>query len=174
MRRLQSVPRSGWAGQLRPAIPEFDEVAQGWVVNGGLSANARVLADVRELRHAAANGKLLEHLAITHFSKPHLAACFGKLDAARFALNELGAMSVAAHLTAAKVALLRTSSAQHRATRLHKLARELNAAGLMLDQLIASYERSRYRAHSNFGSLPPRANSRAVTAPKMKPPTWAA
>jgi len=141
MRLLQSVPRSGWAGQHHLAVPGFDEVAAG-AVKGALSANDQVLAAVRELRHAAANGKWLEHLAITRFSKPHLAACFRKLDAARFALNELGAMSVAAQVTEAKVALLRTSSAQQRVTRLHKLARDLNAAGLMLDQLIARYERS--------------------------------
>jgi len=148
MRRLQSVPRSGWAGHHRLAVSELDEGAEG-AVNGALSANDQVLAAVRELRHAAANGKWLEHLAITDFSKPHLAACFGKLDAARFALNELGAMSVAAQVTEAKVALLRTSSAQHRATRLHKLARDLNAAGLMLDQLIARYERSLQRRISS-------------------------
>jgi len=90
MRLLQSVPRSGWAGQHHLAVPGFDEVAAG-AVKGALSANDQVLAAVRELRHAAANGKWLEHLAITRFSKPHLAACFRKLDAARFALNELGA-----------------------------------------------------------------------------------
>jgi hypothetical protein len=134
MRRLQPVPRFA---QPPAAVGAVAEPAAA----GAAALSERVVADVRELRRAAANGKWLEHLTVTRFSKAHLAGCFSKLDAARFALNEMGAMSVAAYVSETKRALLRTSSAAHRATLLRKLGRDLNAAGPVLDQLIARYAR---------------------------------
>lgn len=97
---------------------------------GTASTEERVLANVCELRRAAANGEWLERLRTD---------CLADLAAARFALNEIGAMSVAAYFSEAMTALRRSCSRRQRRAALLKLERDLSAAGPRLDVLIAKY-----------------------------------
>jgi len=98
--------------------------------NGALSPNQRTLAKVCELRCALASGEWLGRLK---------ASCLTELAAARFALNEVGAMNVAAYISATVTALRRSNLVQQREVLLAKLERELYAAGPALDTLIARF-----------------------------------
>lgn len=72
--------------------------------------------------------------------------------AARFALNEIGAMSVAAYFSDTMRALRRSCSRQQRQAALVKLERDFNAVGAFLDALIAKYARALLDAGSRPGS----------------------
>jgi hypothetical protein len=98
--------------------------------SGALSANERILTRVCELRCALASGEWLGRLK---------ANCPNELAAARFALNEIGAMNVAAYISATVTALRRANLLQQRDALLAKLERDLHAAGPALDTLIARF-----------------------------------
>jgi hypothetical protein len=98
--------------------------------NGALSANERILTRVCELRCALASGEWLGRLR---------ANCPNELAAARFILNEIGAMKVAACISATVTALRRAHLVQQREALLAKLERDLHAAGPALDTLIARF-----------------------------------
>jgi len=98
--------------------------------NGALSANERILTRVCELRCALASGEWLGRLR---------ANCPNELAAARFALNEIGAMKVAACISATVTALRRAHLVQQREALLAKLERDLHAAGPALDTVIARF-----------------------------------
>jgi hypothetical protein len=106
------------------------------------SSPERVLAEVCALRRAAASGECLQHLTTN---------CLSKLRHARFALNEIGAMEVAAHVSEAMSGLRRFP--QRKEALLLKLERDLNAAGTMLDALIAQYTQSLRDAGSGRAGL---------------------
>ena len=111
-----------------------------------------MLATVCELRRAAASGEWLERLRTN---------CVSELTVARFALNEVGAMNVAAYFSETMAACRRSSSVQHRRSLLVKLERDLNAAGPALDALIAKFARglldSGSQAATPSATLPTRA-----------------
>lgn len=89
-----------------------------------------MLANVCELRRAVASGEWLVRLTPD---------CHDALAAARFALNEVGAMSIAAYFSETMAALQFTRSPQRLEALLLKLKRDLNAAEPMLDAFIAQY-----------------------------------
>ena len=101
--------------------------------NGALSANERILTKVCELRCALASGEWLGRLKANYLSE---------LATARFALNEVGAMKVAAYISATAAALRRAHLVQQREALLAKLERDLSAAGPALDELIARFAQS--------------------------------
>ena len=128
---LQPPPRGPWAGHLhatRVALAMIFERATKR--NSTLRPDERILATVCELRSALASGEWLGRLKTN---------CLNELATVRFALNEVGAMSVAAYISDAVAALRRASLVQHRHMLLLKLERELNAAGPTLDRLIAKF-----------------------------------
>ncbi len=143
-----------WGGHLhatRVALAMiFERATRG---NGALSANERILASVCELRCALASGEWLGRLK---------ANCLNELASARFALNEVGAMSIAAHISDTVAALRRSSLVEQRDTLLSKLERDLHAAGPALDLLISKFAQSLLdaggsspedlRTHSALGS----------------------
>jgi hypothetical protein len=98
--------------------------------NGTLRPDERILATVCELRSALASGEWLGRLKTN---------CLKELATVRFALNEVGAMSVAAYISDTVAALRRASLVQQRQMLLSKLERDLNAAGPTLDRLIAKF-----------------------------------
>jgi hypothetical protein len=98
--------------------------------NGALSANERILTRVCELRCALASGEWLGRLR---------ANCPNELAAARFILNEIGSMKVAACISATVTALRRAHLVQQREALLAKLERDLQAAGPALDTVIARF-----------------------------------
>jgi hypothetical protein len=100
--------------------------------DGVASLNERVLANVCELRRALASGEWREDLGTN---------CVPKLVATRFALNEIGAMNVAAYVSETIAAWRRSSSVQYRQSLLVKLEQELNAAGPTLDALLDKFAR---------------------------------
>ncbi len=97
---------------------------------GAATPEERALANVCELRRAVASGEWLERLTPD---------CHDQLAATRFALNEVGAMSVAAHISETMAALHFKRSPQQREALLLRLERDLHAAGPTLDGLIARY-----------------------------------
>jgi hypothetical protein len=97
---------------------------------GAASLEERVLANVCELRRAVASGEWLAQLTPD---------CHDALAAARFALNEVGAMSIAVYFSETMATLEFTRSPQRLEALLLKLKRDLNAAGPVLDALIARY-----------------------------------
>ncbi|HUI61396.1 MAG TPA: hypothetical protein VLX90_14300 [Steroidobacteraceae bacterium] len=101
--------------------------------NGTLGPKERILATVCDLRSALACGEWLGRLGTN---------CLKELAAARFALNEVGAMSVAAYISDTLAALRRADSVQDRQSLLSKLEWDLNAAGPTLDRLIARFAQS--------------------------------
>lgn len=120
-----------WGGHLhatRVALAMvYEHATRG---NGALSPTERILTKVCELRCALASGEWLGRLK---------ANCLNELASARFALNEVGAMSVAAYISATVAALRRASLVQQREALLRKLERDLYAAGPALDTLIARF-----------------------------------
>lgn len=130
----QRLFQGSWAGHLhatRVALAMiYEHVTRG---NGALSPNERILTRVCELRCALASGEWLGRLK---------ANCLAELATARFALNEVGAMKVAAHISATVAALRRACLVQQRDALLAKLERDLNAAGPVLDTLIARFAQS--------------------------------
>lgn len=123
-----------WGGHLqatRVALAMiYEHATRG---NGALSANERILISVCQLRCALASGEWLGRLK---------ANSLNELAAARFALNEMGAMSIAACISDAVARLRRSSLVQQRDALLSKLERDLHAAGPALDALIAKFAQS--------------------------------
>jgi hypothetical protein len=107
----------------------FERARRG---DGTPSLEQRALVNVCELRSAIASGEWLERLGTN---------CISELAAARFALNEVGAMSVAAYFSETMTAWRPSSSVQHRQSLLVKLERELTASGPALDALLATFAR---------------------------------
>lgn len=125
---MPSASRLAWAGHHRITSQALERILRrARAGNGTASVGERVLANVCELRRAAATGEGLEH---------RTTSCFSHLVAVCFALSEIGAESLAAGTTAA---LLRARSAQGLEMLLLKLEHDLNAAGPTLDSLIAQY-----------------------------------
>lgn len=108
----------------------FEHAARG---NAILSPSERILTTVCEMRSALASGEWLARLKTN---------CFKELASARFALNEVGAMSVAAYISDTMAALRRTHLVRRRQKLLARLERDLNAAGPALDRLIAKFAQS--------------------------------
>ena len=127
----QELLSGAWGGHLhatRVALAMiYEHATRG---NGALSQNERILTRICELRCALASGEWLGRLK---------ANCLSELAAARFALNEVGAMSLAAYISDTAAALRRVSLVQQRNTLLGKLERDLNAAGPALDASIARF-----------------------------------
>ena len=90
----------------------------------------RVLCSICEFRATIANNGLVKYLET---------GTLRELGDARFALNEIGAMDVAALLSDTLSSLRRTSSLSRETTLLANLERALLAAGQRLDELIAQY-----------------------------------
>jgi hypothetical protein len=130
----QRLFQGSWGGHLhatRVALGViYEHATRG---NGALSPNERVLTRVCELRCALASGEWLGRLK---------ANSLNELATARFALNEIGAMSVAAYISDAAAALRRACLVQQRDALLSKLERDLHAAGPALDTLIARFAQS--------------------------------
>ncbi len=105
-----------------------------------------MLVSVCELRRAVACGGWLECLTPD---------CHDELAAARFALNEVGAMSVAAYFSETMTTLHFIRAPQRLEALLAKLKRDLNAAGPMLDGLIERYAQRLLDA--GVASAPPTA-----------------
>ena len=101
--------------------------------SGALSPCERILTKVCELRCALASGEWLGRLK---------ANSLNELATARFALNEIGAMSVAAYISDTAAGLRRACLVQQRDALLAKLERDLCAAGPALDTLIARFAQS--------------------------------
>ncbi len=117
-----------WAGHHRVTSQTLEGILQRARAGKSTpSLRERVLANVCELRRAAATGDWLEHRTTN---------CLGELVAACFALNEIGAQRLAANIMEA---LLRAKSAQGQEMLLLKLEHDLKADGPMLDSLIARY-----------------------------------
>ncbi len=120
-----------WGGHLhatRVALAMvYEHATRG---NGALSPNERILTRICELRCALASGEWLGRLK---------ANCLNELATARFVLNEVGAMSVAACISDTAAALRRSSLVQQRDALLSKLERDLHAAGPALDAFIARF-----------------------------------
>lgn len=137
MTRTPTVPPPSpgtWGGHLhatRVALAMiFEHAARG---NAILSPNERILTTVCEMRSALASGEWLARLKMN---------CLRELASARFALNEVGAMSVAAYISDTMAALRRTHLVRRRQQLLARLERDLSAAGPALDQLIAKFAQS--------------------------------
>ena len=127
----QPAPTGAWGGHLhatRVALAMIYEHASRGA--GALSPSERILSGVCELRCALASGEWLGRLRANRLNE---------LASARFALNEVGAMSVAAHISHTVAALRRSASVQHRETLLSRLAHDLHAAGPALDVVIAKF-----------------------------------
>ena len=128
----EPLPSAGaWGGHLhatRVALAMVYEHATRGAA--ALSANERILTSICELRCALASGEWLGRLRANRLNE---------LASARFALNEVGAMSIAACISDTVVALHRSNSVQHRDTLLSKLERDLCAAGPTLDTVIAKF-----------------------------------
>jgi hypothetical protein len=123
-----SQAASGGQPATSPALEEIlERVRRG---KGAATLEERVLANVCELRRAVASGEWLARLTPD---------CHDALAAARFALNEVGAMSIAAYFSETMAALQFTRSPQRLEALLLKLKRDLNATGPTLDALIAQY-----------------------------------
>jgi hypothetical protein len=130
----QRLFQGSWAGHLhatRVALAMiYEHATRG---NGALSPDERILTQVCELRCALASGEWLGRLK---------ANSSNELATARFALNEVGAMSVAAYISDTVAALRRACLVQQRDALLAKLERDLYAAGPALDTLIARFAQS--------------------------------
>lgn len=127
----QPLSPASWGGHLhatRVALAMIYEHANRG--GGHLTPNERILASVCEFRCALASGEWLGRLK---------ANCLNELATARFVLNEVGAQSVAAHISHTVEALRRAHLVRRRQALLAKLERDLNAAGPTLDNLIAKF-----------------------------------
>jgi hypothetical protein len=138
----QGLFQSSWGGHLhatRVALAMiYEHATRG---NGALSPNERILTRVCELRCALASGEWLGRLK---------ANSLNELAAARFALNEIGAMSVAAYVSDTVAALRRACLVQQREALLSKLERDLTATGPALDTLIARFAQSLLDAGGSY------------------------
>jgi len=120
-----------WDGHLPGTRAALEAVFRRAVSGAGqASLQERVLAHACEFRAVTANGGLVQYLQT---------AAERKLAEARFALNEIGAMEVAAQVSTTIVGLQRTTSAKRESALLLKLEQDLLAAGQALDRLIARY-----------------------------------
>lgn len=138
----QRLFQGAWGGHLhatRVALAMiYEHATRG---NGALSPSERILARVCELRCALASREWLGRLK---------ANCLNELATARFALNEVGAMSVAAYISDTVAALRRSPLVQQREALLSKLERDLYAAGPALDTLIARFAQGLLDAGGGF------------------------
>jgi hypothetical protein len=126
--RLFQGPWGGHLHATRVALAMiYEHATRG---NGALSPNERILTKVCELRCALASGEWLGRLK---------ANSLNELATARFALNEVGAMSIAAYISDTVAALRRACLVQQRDALLTKLEGDLTAAGPVLDTLIARF-----------------------------------
>jgi len=124
-------PTAPWAGHHPVTRAALESILLRAVAGQGqASLKERVLASICEFRALTANGGLGRFLAT---------AAIRKLGEARFALNEIGAMDVAAQVSTAITGLQRTNSARREAELLRKLEQDLLAAGGKLDTMIAAY-----------------------------------
>lgn len=150
----QRLFQGAWGGHLhatRVALAMiYEHATRG---NGALSPSERTLARVCELRCALASGEWLGRLK---------ANCLNELATARFALNEVGAMSLAAYISDTVVALRRSNLVQQREALLAKLESDLYAAGPALDALIARFAQGLLDAGGGF---PDDEELRADSAP---------
>jgi len=143
-----------WSGHLhatRVALAVIFERAKKR--SGTLRPEERILATVCELRSVLASGEWLARLKTN---------CLKELATVRFALNEVGAMSVAAHISDTVAALRRATLVQHRQMLLSKLDRDLNAAGPALDRLIAKFAQSLLDAGGSSPEYPRTSQSQAA------------
>lgn len=140
---VEPASPGAWEGHLhatRVALAmAFEHAAQG---NGALNANERILTRVCEMRAALASGEWLARLKTD---------CQRELGAARFALNEIGAMSVAAYISDTMAVLRRTHLVRRRHMLLSRLERDLVEAGPALDRLIARFAQSLLDAGGRSG-----------------------
>jgi len=95
-----------------------------------ISLRDRVLVNVCEFRAKLANGDLLAYLETDTQAK---------LGAARFTLNEIGAMSLAARISDALAEARRSHGKARTWQAFVKLEADLAAAGRALDEAIAAY-----------------------------------
>ena len=149
-------PRSlgAWGGHLHATRVALAMILQqASKRNGTLGPKERILASVCELRAALASGEWLRRLRTN---------CLKELAAARFALNEVGAMSVAAYISNTVAALRRPRPVQNRQVLLSKLERDLNAAGPTLDRLIARFAQSLLDASGGAPESPRTTNLQAA------------
>jgi len=120
--------------------------------NDAASTAERVLANVCELRCAIAGSEWLEHLTAD-------GNCLRELAAARFALNEVGALNVAAYFSEAMVAMRYSYSRAQRQRALRKVERHLSSAGPALDGLIARFAQGLLDAEIHSGDYGQRTPS---------------
>jgi hypothetical protein len=105
------------------------------------------LLSISEFRAATARGAFVDYVKV---------GALIKLASARFALNEIGAMDVAAKVSVAIAGLQCPSSRQRKFALLLKLERDLLIAGPALDELIARYARAALRLYGALFSRPQR------------------
>jgi hypothetical protein len=142
--RLLNNAKNPWAGHLpvtRAALePILAKAANGKVVT---LLHELVLVSVCEFRAKTANGELGPFLR---------GNTVRKLYEARFALNEIGAMDIAALISVAIAGFQRAYSRRREATLLLRLERDLLAAGRQIDKAIAHYavdmQRGCFSAHA--------------------------
>ena len=126
-------PQIPWCGHHRVTRVALARILdRAGLCNGKLTLEEWALTTVCEFRRATANAEFLDRLRTN---------CISELAAMRFALNEIGAMNIAAYLSETMTACLRSNSVLHRRSLLEKLERNLNAAGPTLDALIAKFAR---------------------------------
>lgn len=132
--------------------------------SGALSPNERILTRVCELRSALACGEWLPRLRTN---------CLRELATARFALNEVGAMSVAAYISATMAALRRTHLVRRRQALLVRLERDLNETGPALDRMIAKFAQGLLDAGGGSPEGPRTPQRRAAAGDGARPPARA-
>lgn len=125
------LPSAAWTGHhplTRNALERIErDVRRGRSI---ASVRERVLVTACELRRATACGEWFEAV---------MGNTDGMLAAARFALNEIGAMRVAAQVSHARNALKHMRSRQRREAAVRLLQTRINASGPYLDALLARY-----------------------------------
>ncbi len=126
-----AVAATAWTGHhplTRSALERIErDVRRGGSIG---SVRERVLVTACELRRATAQGEWVTAV---------LGNADGMLASARFALNEIGAMRVAAQVSQARSALRHMRSRQRREAAVRALEARINASGAFLDALIARY-----------------------------------
>lgn len=144
--RVAPASPAPWSGHHRTTLAVLEDILERARTGDAItSTQERALADACELRGAAARGELPRHL---------LPNCVSKLATARFALNEIGAMSIAAYLSEAITPLRRARSRHRQELLLLRLQRNLNAVGPLLDGLIAKHAQSLLNARDRFRRVP--------------------
>lgn len=130
-RLAQGNSHPAWGGHF-PATRTALEGILSRAISGRCQASLqeRVLATICEFRGATANRDLTQYLET---------GTLRKLTEVRFALNEIGAMDIAAFFSVAIDGLRRTSSLTREAAVLLRLEQRLLSSGRVLDESIARY-----------------------------------